>query len=247
MKCHEGFDKAEALSIGVCSDCSIEFCEQHPNHNKWRVSVGLQPKVQVFKPDTGEKVPFKVVSTPNPTPSLVFRPQPRRAGGYTQGRMQTDHTTSAIIGKALRKMVEAAQIIIKEEDLGSLRAVSKRGVWATHYSPAKNHVQFGEGSALLHYEGRSRDTVMKEMIRYGWERTPETGWLMIVIHEVAHAVNRKVNGQPMFGYSRRRRVRPHGPEFQACLRALRAKYFNRLISMFKGIRPIESLAANKEG
>lgn len=247
MKCHEGFQKAEALSTGVCSDCGIEFCEQHPNHNKWRVSVGLQPKAQVYKPAVGEKVPFVFVSTPNPTPSPIFRPQPR-VGGYKQGRMQTDHVTSSIIGKALRKMVEAAQIIIKEEELGTLRAVSKRGVWATHYSPGKNHVQFGEGSALLHYEGRGKDTVMKEMIRYGWARTPESGWLMIVIHEVAHAVNRKVNGRGTIGYyGRRVSVRPHGPEFHSCLRALRAKYFDRLIGMFEGIRMPELVAADKEG
>ena len=136
-------------------------------------------------------------------------------------------------------MCDATRIIYEGEELCGWRVMTKKGVWATRCSYTKKDVQYGEGSALLHYEGKGKDTVTKEMARYGWTRTPENGWAMIVIHEVAHAVVRKVYGT---GW----RVKPHGREFQSTLVSMRAKYFDRLRPMFDGFREVQAMAANKE-
>lgn len=243
MDCWEGFKKDEAKASGVCNDCPSAFCDAHPKFEEWRQKNGLLPKVttpghRCQQPVVQPRPRFVFKPTPPPAPPRIpFGPLQKR-GGYKQGRMFRDRETSRLMGEVLRRMCEAARVIYEGEELKGWVAKFKRNVWATRCSYQKKDVQFGEGSALCHLEG-GRDTVSKEMTRYGWVRTPENGWMMIVIHEVAHAVVRNLYGT---GHS----VKPHGFEFQSCLVSLRAKYFDRLIGMFEGFRAVQAVAANKE-
>lgn len=224
MICLEGFDSREAKHSGICADCKSKFCPEHPEHLAWRIAEGLLPKLaQVFEP---------VISIGPALGPIVF--QPKSVGGFKRGRTARDYQTSSLIGNALKTMCNVAETILKEEGLYSegWRAVSKRGVWATHCNYSKRRVQFGEGSALCHLEG-GHDLVMKEMERFAWEKTPENGWLMIVLHEVAHAVDKKVNAHS-----------GHGPLFHRVLVSLRAKYFTRLIGMFSTLRSSQRVAAD---
>ncbi len=241
MLCHQGFEEAEAKASRICVDCSYQFCSSHPKHDEWRGREGLLPKVFRFQPQVPEFKPEPQVSVPaKPQPQVpvpfkfVVTPQVPR-GGYKRGRMFRDIQTSNLMHQVVRTMIDAARIMFEGEELKGWHVDSKMGVWATRCSYTKKDIQFGEGSALLHYEGVSRDTVMKEMIRYGWERTPENGWTMIVIHEVAHAVVHKL-------YTTR--IAPHGREFHQTLRGLRLKYFDRLRPMFNGLLT-QKVAADK--
>jgi len=221
MTCYEGFDEKEAQEARICSDCKIRYCKHHPEFAHWRLEQGLGPRKQ--------SAPKELHQFFVPKPQL---PKPSRRG-FKRGRIFRDLETSRLMGKVLAKMKEVAQIILNEEDFIGWQAVTKKGVWATHCCVKKKHVQFGEGCVLCHLEGGT-DTVRKEMRRFGWEYTSEKGWMMVVIHEIAHALDHRMHNH--LG---------HGPLFHKALKVLRMKYYARFVGIFENIRMPTKIAANK--
>lgn len=235
MRCKEGFDEKEAQEAGICEDCSRHWCDRHPEHISWLKKQGFarNPALQVAAP----KVAAPQSVSEDWVPEQVIRG--RQVRSYNRnGLKDLRWDVSKIVSKALKVQAECAEYIVAQEDLKSWKIKTKRGVWATYCRTSalrENFIQFGEGPVVLHYGGVSSDTVKSEMRRFGWRWSTEEGWLMTVIHEVAHALHKK----------RKTGGSSHGYQFHACLKDLREKYFKKLLPKFQGIIPEKKkIAAN---
>jgi len=228
MQCLEGFDFREAKATGICTDCGSKFCPDHPQHLAWRKENGFLPRIKT--PPTVVAPPVQLMPHFKITP-IQAPPVPQIWVGYKRGCLRVPEAQKYAVRLALQTMSAVARGILAEEGL-HYSVQNKEGVWATYCSYSKHLLQFGEGCALLHLNG-GKDTVAKEMLRYGWARTPENGWLMVVLHEVAHAV----------AHYKYPRSQPHGFEFHQTLRDLRSKYFERFRPSFNNIL-IERKAAD---